>query len=204
MRDPLEIPFIARPHERGPRAIFYTALAVALVAAFAFEFAGHPRVGAATRAIAGSAVLLLVWKLARGPGRRDLPAFSMWGAGLFVLAGLWMLALWPSRPMAGLHVLFIGGFGLLTLAIGTRVVIAHGRHGLAAEPRVLTPVVAGGVGGALALRISAEIAAHHATLLYGWAAAAWVAAWLLWAFAAVPRMARVVPAPTPARPQPRS
>jgi uncharacterized protein involved in response to NO len=193
MRDPLEIPFIARAHERPPRVAFYLLLLAALVGAFVLEAAEHPMAGAWVRALAGSTVLLFVWKLLRGPGRRDLPAFAMWGAGAFVLAGLWTLVFWPSHPMAGLHVTFIGGFGLLTLAIGTRVVIAHGRHGLPAEPRVLTPIVVASVLAALALRVLAEPLASAATALYGWAGAAWVVGWLAWSAGAIPRIVRVFP-----------
>ena len=79
MRDPLEIPLIARPHERGPRLAFYAAVMAALIAAFALEIAGLPSAGAIVRALAGSAILMMVWKLPRGPGRGDLSAYAMWG-----------------------------------------------------------------------------------------------------------------------------
>jgi uncharacterized protein involved in response to NO len=202
MRDPLVIPFIAGPHERAPRVWFYSAVAAALVAAFAFEAAGHPAAGALTRAVAGSAVLLFVWKLLRGPGRRDLSAFAMWGSGIFTLIGLWTVVLLPARPMAGLHILFIGGFGLLTFAIGTRVVVAHGRHGLIAEPRLFGPVAAAFVAAAFCLRLAAEHFGAHAMALYAWAGAAWVLAWLAWAWGGLPRIVRVHPARMPSGPRP--
>jgi uncharacterized protein involved in response to NO len=195
MRDPLAIPFIARAHQRGPRFAFYLLPIAALIGAFLLEASGRAGAGALTRALGGSAMLLFVWKLPRGPGRRDLSAFAMWGAGLFTLAGLWALVFFPAQPMAGLHVLFIGGFGLLTFAIGTRVIVAHGRHGLVAEPRVFGPLAAAGVAGALILRLAAEHFGAHAIALYGWAGAAWVFAWLAWAAGALPRIVRVNAAP---------
>ncbi len=203
VRDPLVIPFIAAPHERPPRFVFYGVVIAALIAAFVLEAAGHPAAGALVRALAGSSILLLVWKLASGPGRRDLSAFAMWGAGVCVLAGLWLLVLLPGRPMAGLHVVFIGGFGLLTFAIGTRVVVAHGRHGLAAEPRVFGPLAAAGVAGAFLVRLAAERFGAHAFLLYGIAGALWSAAWILWGIGALPRIVRVnAPAPRVTLPGP--
>lgn len=202
MRDPLEIPLIARPHERGPRFVFYAAVMVALVAAFALEIAGLALAGALVRALAGTAILLMVWKLPRGPGRGDLSAYAMWGAGVMTLLGLWLLVIWPARPMAGLHVLFIGGYGLLTFAIGTRVVVAHGRHGLTAEPRVFGPLAAAFVAAALLLRIAAEHFGAIALHLYGWAGAAWTLAWIAWAAGALPRIARLNVIPTPNGPGP--
>lgn len=195
MRDPLEIPFIARAHQRGPRLALYAVVAAGLAGAFVLEAAGRSAAGALVRALAGTAMLLLVWKLPRGPGRRDLSALAMWSAGVLTLAGLWLLVFVPARPMAGLHVLFIGGFGLLTFAIGTRVVVAHGRHGLAAEIRVLGPLTVAGVAGALVLRLGAETFGALAMPLYGWAAAAWVFAWLAWLAGAGPRITRVQPPP---------
>lgn len=202
MRDPLEIPLIARPHERGPRLAFYAAVMAALIAAFALEIAGLPSAGAIVRALAGSAILMMVWKLPRGPGRGDLSAYAMWGAGLMTLIGLWLLVLWPARPMAGLHVLFIGGYGLLTFAIGTRVVVAHGKHGLIAEPRVFGPLAVAFVACALLLRIAAESFGAVALILYGWAGAAWTLAWIAWAAGALPRIVRLNVIPGPHGPGP--
>jgi uncharacterized protein involved in response to NO len=202
MRDPLEIPLIARPHERGRRLWFYIPVVAALVAAFVLEWAGRAMAGAMVRALAGSAILLMVWKLPRGPGRRDLSAYAMWSAGILTLIGLWLLVLLPARPMAGLHVLFIGGYGLLTFAIGTRVVVAHGRHGLIAEPRVFGPLAAAFVAGALLLRLSAEYSSGLALILYGWAGAAWTLAWIAWAAGALPRIVRLNSIPTPHGPRP--
>ena len=197
MRDPLEIPLIARPHERGPRFVFYAAVMGGLLAAFALEIAQLPLAGAIVRALAGTAILVMVWKLPRGPGRGDLSAYAMWGAGVMTLLGLWLLVLLPARPMAGLHVLFIGGYGLLTFAIGTRVVVAHGRHGLTAEPQVFGPLAAAFVAGALLLRVAAEHFGGIAIHLYGWAGGAWTLAWIAWAAGALPRIARLNATPTP-------
>jgi len=121
----------------------------------------------------------------------------MWGAGVMTLAGLWLLVALPARPMAGMHVLFIGGFGLLTFAIGTRVVVAHGKHGLAAEPRVFGPVAAAFVVAALLLRLAAERFGGAAIVLYAWTGAAWTLAWAAWAAGALPRIVRLSATPQP-------
>jgi len=197
MRDPLVIPGIARAHERRGRLVFYGTLIAALALAFAAELAGHARAGALVRALAASAIGLMVWKLSRLPGRHDLPAFVLWTSGWLVLAGLWVVALAPAFTLGGLHLVFIGGFGLLTLGIGTRVVVAHGRHPLADEARTLSPWVVTAMGLALVARLAAEWVPARASLLLAASGTLWVAAWLLWASRALPRIRRVVSAPAP-------
>jgi len=113
-------------------------------------------VGAALRASAATVILLLVWKLPRRPGRRELPAWGVWVSGWLILIGLWVAALLPSRAMAGLHLVFIGGFGLLTIGVGTRVVVMHGGHPPAAERLVLGAGVAVALAGALIARVASD------------------------------------------------
>ena len=200
MRDPLVIPGIARAHEWRGRLMLYATLLAAFTLAFVAELAGHPQSGAMLRALAASTLGLLVWKLWRLPGRRDVPAFVLWTSGWLVMAGLWVLALDPAFTIGGLHVVFIGGFGLLTLGIGTRVVVAHGRHPLADEGRTLTPWVVAAIALALLARLAAEWVPAGSTLLLATSGTLWVVGWSLWALAAWPRIRRVAAAPAaPAR-----
>ena len=187
---PLEIPGIAGAHERPGRLALYLTLIAMFALAFAAELLAAPRAGAWLRAAAASVVVLLVWKLWRLPGRRELAAFALWSSGWLVLAGLWTLAIAPGFALAGLHLIFIGGFGLLTLGIGTRVVVAHGRHPLPDERRILTALVAVLVGLALLARLAAEWSPAVATHARATSAVAWMLAWIAWAVRAVPRILR--------------
>lgn len=197
MRDPLVIPGIARAHERRGRRVLYGALIGAFTLAFVAELVGWARAGALLRAAAATVIVLLVWKLWRRPGRRDVPAFALWGSGWLVLAGLWSAAAAPAFALGSLHLVFLGGFALLTLGVGTRVVVAHGRHPIADERRVLDPLVAGTVIAALLARLAAEWAPQHATWLLGASGALWVLGWTRWAIGAVPRIARIAPPAAP-------
>lgn len=195
MRNPLVIPGVAGAHERRGRLAFYAALIATFALAFVAELAGQARAGALLRAAAATTIGLMVWKLWRLPGRRDVPAFVLWTSGWLVMAGLWSVALVPAYAVGGLHLVFIGGFGLITLGIGTRVVVAHGRHPIADEGRVLSPPVVALVAAALAARLAGEwwpAAAVHAFATSG---TAWTLAWLAWAARALPRIATVAPPP---------
>ena len=191
MRDPLVIPGVARAHERRSRLVLYLSLVAVFALAFVAELAGSPRLGSLLRAAAASVLGIWVWKLWRLPGRRDVPAFALWGSGWLVMAGLWAAAAVPSFALGALHVVFIGGFALLTLGIGTRVVVAHGRHPIAEERVTLTPPVVAAMLVALLLRLAAEWLPARAALLLGASGGAWMLGWIVWAWRALPRIARV-------------
>jgi uncharacterized protein involved in response to NO len=189
MRDPLVLPGIAGPHERGNRRRLYGALAALLLFSFGCDALAWPRAGALLRLLVAATLGLLGWKLGRLPGRRALGAWGMWAAGWMVLLGLALAVAFPLHAVAFQHLIFIGGYGLLTLAIGTRVVTGHGRFPIADEGRILSPVVVALVGLALVLRVGAEFAPDARPWL-GVSAALWILAWLAWALGALPRIVR--------------
>jgi hypothetical protein len=189
MREPLAIAGIAKPHQRAPRRILYAAVVAALLAAIVLDAAGRVEAGSLARAVVGSVVLLWVWKLYRRPGRADRLSYSLWSAGWLLFAGLWASVLLPSRPFVGEHIVFIGGFGFLTLGIATRVVVRHGGHPLALESRVIGTAILALLGGALLVRVAAEApdpASGVRAALLAVAAGVWVGGWALWATRAIP------------------
>ena len=181
MRAPLEIPGVAHAHQRGPRRALYLPLIALLISAFVFEAAGHARAGAMVRAAVGVVMGLLVWKSWRPPAQWGIPAYTLWLSGWLMMIGLVTVAIWPLRALAGEHIVFIGGFGLVTLGVATRVVTSHGGHPLAIEPRVLDWPVVLGVAVALGLRVIAEFAGPEMGWLLGASGAAWALAWITWA-----------------------
>lgn len=188
MKSPLEIPGIAAAHEAGRRAALYGVLIAALAIAFVAEEIGQPRAGAFVRAVTATVMVVLVWKLFRPPGRRDASAFAMWTAGWFIVLGLWTVALVPGFTLGGLHLVFIGGFALLTLGIGTRVLVAHGSYPLTDERIVLSPLLVATVLLALVARLAAEADRSRFVPWLAISGAFWVVGWALWAFRAMPRL----------------
>jgi len=197
MRQPLEIPGIARPGERRPRRLLYGALLSLFLAAAVLESFGALAPAAWLRALVGVPVLILVWKVARPLERSDRVSTVLKLAGWCLAAGL-VLALAAPSSLAGDHVLFLGGFGLLIQGIATRVVVAHGPWPRGDESRVLrwdSPTL---ILAAVLVRVVAEIAPAKMPL-YGIAGLLWVVAWTLWGRRALLRIARhPLPAPKPA------
>ncbi len=195
MRDPLVIPGIAKPGQRGPRRALYLPLALLFLAAVLLDALAHVVAAAWLRAIAASVLGSLVWKVTRKPGRRDLLSWTIWSAGWMLLLGLWLAALVPSRAVTGLHFVFLGGFGLLTLGIATRVVVTHGGYPRSDERRVLNLGVVAAVALALTLRVLSDFAPGMATRLYAASGTCWILGWAAWCWNAVPRIARLAGKP---------
>jgi uncharacterized protein involved in response to NO len=190
MREPLVIPGVARPGQRGPRRALYVPLALLLVVAMVVEATGRPGAAAWLRVVPATVLGLLVWKLFRLPGRRDTLSWSIWSAGWFVLLGLWTAAVVPARAILGYHIVFLGGFGLLILGIATRVVVTHGAHPVEQEGRVLRRGVVVTVALALLTRVGAEFAPATVNLHYALSGLLWIVAWLVWGSGALPRIAK--------------
>jgi uncharacterized protein involved in response to NO len=63
---------------------------------------------------------------------------------------LWIVAAVPKYRIDFLHIMFMGTFTLLILAVGTRVVLSHGGHALKEEKKSW-PIRVGLIAGLIAL-----------------------------------------------------
>ncbi len=189
MKDPLHIFGIARAGDRPRRRAFTLTIAALLVLAVNAEFLGRGTLAGWLRALAAVASTQLAWKLWRLPGRRDRLSWTIWTAGWCVALGFVAAALWPAQRVEGWHVAFVGGYALLTLGIGTRVVVSHGGHPMTDEKLVLSALALGAL--ALATLVRAFGPAFdpaHATLQHMLAAALGTLAFGAWLAAAWPRL----------------
>jgi uncharacterized protein involved in response to NO len=188
MAAPVVVPGLSAPPVRSNRVSLYVVLLAALALAFFAEARGRPELGAWLRAAVATVMILGIWKLWRVPRRRDAPAFALWSAGWLVLAGLWVAAAAPAFTLGALHLVFVGGFALLTLGIATRVTVAHGRYPLSDEPRVLSPAILSVLGLTLLVRLAAEWIPSRYVPLLGVSGALWILCWCLWAWNSLPRL----------------
>lgn len=85
------------------------------------------------RALVATIVIGITLEPWRFPRARTTLAWCVWSANLLGILGLWLSALWPAYRIDFLHILFIGCFTLLILAVAMRVVLSHGGHGLEPE-----------------------------------------------------------------------
>ena len=190
VKKPLFIPGIAEPHERPARRRFYLVLGALLLLSFLADAIGVRAAGPWARALVGTVVLALSWKIWRLPGRRTIPAFAMWASGWCIGAGLWLSALLPLHSIAAMHLTLLGGFGALTMGIASRVVVTHGGRAPTEEARLLTLGRAAWLGLSLASRLVAEFDAPRTAFWLALSGLAWIAAWAGWLLAARPHLRR--------------
>jgi uncharacterized protein involved in response to NO len=169
-----------------PSSIILTSILI--VVGFMLELTSWAIFGRILRAVAASAVALVSWKIYRKPKLRGRLTNWLWISCMGLIFGLWLYALVPSLGVHALHLMFIGGFGLMTLVIASRVTLAHGGYDLEIE------LSSGGIrwAGAFVLlasltRVSAPLTPSYIHHL-GYAASAWVVAILIWSSAFVPRI----------------
>lgn len=130
-----------------------------------------------------TSVLLLSAELNRPPQGRGLNRRLIWTAAWMLPLGYFLAGIFDQNYKAGLHVTFIGGFSLLTLAVSAQVTLGHGGFGslLAQSPRRLMAVAAAMLL-ALVARVLMEADAERyffwmgtASTLFLGATAAWIA-----------------------------
>ena len=136
---------------------------------------------AIVRAAVVTAVVVPTLQLWRAPAVRTTLSWTVWIAHWVIVAGVWHVALAPRYRADFLHMLFVGGFSLLILAVATRVTLSHGGKDPTLEQRSW-PLRIGLTLGLIAML--ARIGAPFATASYfehlAFAALLWMAGVLCW------------------------
>ena len=189
------LPVITRaegPSLASPRSAYVFQVAAVLLFIASFFFSSSPRGAYAARLGVVCAVLVVGAKLWTWPTEPGLNRKVSWLAGWCVVLAYGLLTLWPEQRSIGLHVLFIGGFGLLALAVGHHVLKA-----LSGDGAWLRSAARGTWGLLLcfAVSLSARVAMQlDATHYLGWmtaAATAFLAGGVFWLLEAFTRRTRL-------------
>lgn len=176
-------------------AVAYAAAAAGVFVSLVVEAAGWPRAGAGLCGAIALAVLVAsgTWRPPSRPGtNRRLLWIAMWA----IPVGLFGAALFPGVRVEALHVMFVGGFGVLAFSVSTHVTFGHTGQ----EPRQAArawPVAAFGLLFAVAMmfRISAVADPNSYFRSLGIAASVWLLGTMVWAAYVLPAILRSPPAP---------
>lgn len=119
------------------RAAFSFATGLALLVSFWLE-AIHPAMPAPTwlRGIAAIVYLAAMIPFQRQSLPLRTTPLAAQLALLALVAGLIFPLVWPGQRIAGLHVIFLGGFSLITFTVATRVVLGHSGNEALFETRL--------------------------------------------------------------------
>ena len=165
------------------KALLYKIAGLAVLLSLIAEYGFGFRLMAFLRAAVATAVILSTVRPWRLPSVHTTLAWCVWVANWLVILSLWLIAAAPLYRTDFLHVLFIGGFTLLILAIGTRVTLSHGGHNLALE-RASWPLRLGLGTGLVAMlaRVGAPFAPFSYFEHLAFASLFWMAGVLFWGF----------------------
>lgn len=177
------------PAER-PKAFAFAGAGIAILASFILEQAGWTRGAPLARALIVAGALALAAGAHRAPGKPGFHRRLVWISTWLVPAGLVVSALWPDYRVPALHILFIGGFGLMAFGVATHVSLAHlGLESLALGRPMAVVVMAAGFFLALAARLAADASETYFTHL-AWAAGLWICGSLVWLVFLAPHLLR--------------
>jgi uncharacterized protein involved in response to NO len=175
----------------GWKALAYGGAGVSIFVSLALEQLGWVHGGPLLRAAVVTLGLALGGGAWNAPGKPGLHRRLVWLAAWCMPLGLLVSGLWPDYRVPALHILFIGGFGLLAFAVATHVAFAH--LNLEAHARGRPPAVAVlGISFLLALlaRLAADISNSYFDHL-GWAAALWLLGSAVWLTFLGPKLLRL-------------
>ncbi len=188
---PLGLPR-ARGFDRRRAAI--VAQALLLTVSIPLEYLGAPRSALMLRAVTACVALFTtipIWRKSLGGGVLNaLLRLSLWMMVLSPSAA----ALFPESRVELLHVLFIGGFGVLIVVVATRITLTHGNYSLIVERRSKVLVVSAAMlVAAMLLRGTAPMLPAFYVTMLGTAGALWMVGLLVWGYAFVTKAIWVNP-----------
>jgi uncharacterized protein involved in response to NO len=183
------VPPVRRRHS------LYLAAAAVVVGSLIGEYGFGLAILAYGRAVAVTAVLLLTVRPWRRPASPTTLGWCVWTGVWLVIASSWLVAVAPAYRVDVLHVLFMGGFTVLILAVATRVTLSHGGHSLEAERRSW-PLRIGLASGILAMvtRVGATFTPNAFFEHLAAAAVVWIAGLAFWGAALIGIIRRRRPA----------
>ena len=189
---PSEIQVMTTSTYRRKRIQLHLLAGFALFASFWLEGLGFLHIAYAVRAAVVTVELFGSRSLPHPPLVSSLFAWLLWISMWMILAGSWVVLFFMNQRIPILHIVFIGGYALMTFSVGTMVVLSHGGE----APRLQKPlwilwVVAFGIGSALAFRILSSFSAQHYFHLLGVAASCWLFVGVSWLCFVAPKIVKI-------------
>lgn len=166
-------------------------LAGLLAFSFLLDAFGMHQPASLARALSVAWVTLGAWQIHKRPKITGRLSGAIWLAAWALLLGSWIPALFPASGVHGIHLMFIAGFGLMTILVASRVTLAHGGYDLAYERSSRALLWAGLFIVIAALtRITAPLMPSYYLRHLAYAALVWNAGIAVWACVFVPRIFR--------------
>ena len=165
------------------------SLAAALFASYALQSSGEVLVGGVLKIFVITWIGYFGWGLFEKSKTKSRLAIGMKLSGTMVLAGVVMSVIQPGSTVHWMHLTYISGFGLMTLTVASRVILAHGSYDLVYETKSNTLWLSGAlILTAAATRAAAPFTGAGYTMHLVYAAGVWILAMVIWSIVFVKRM----------------
>lgn len=176
------------------RMLWSLAVGAAILGSFVIEAGGWQRAGHLLRLAACAGWLLHEVPFHRAPAQGNALSLALKAALALLFLGILVLSVHPGHRVAWLHLTLVGGFGVITLTVATRVVFGHSgnAHRLDGRNRWFLTAV-GLMLLAMATRISGDFWPKIMVSHYNYGAALWFAGVALWAAVVLPKVLRPDP-----------
>jgi len=183
-------PEAARPPKGWwPKALFAIGVGVAIVVSFLIEVEGWYRVAYALRFVAAATYLARELPLWKSGLRGNAIGWSLRIAVTMIPVGLLSVAVMPDYRVPMLHILLVGGLGLVTIIVATRVIFGHSGNG----PALLAPNrwmwwCSGLILLGMATRISGDFLPLIMASHYNYGALCWAIGIGIWSWKVLPKV----------------
>lgn len=175
--DSLQVPRFSRN-----QFLIHLAVALSILASFFIEYFAFPFFGQVLRAVLVTAEVMFQIKIHRKAQSRKLTAVTLQISLWLLVLGCWAIVIFPVEYAVDvLHLTFVGGFALSTMAVATRVIFSHCGYSHLLQkpyPAFTISIVLMLIG--LLTRIVAVLIPDHYFNHLGYAAMAWVLGLFIW------------------------
>jgi len=141
------------------------------------------------RAVVVTSFAFTYWKIHKLPKERSYLTWGIWASCWCFMLGALLNVFWYDMYAHGLHMILIGGFSLLTVLIATRVTLAHGTDGRAAEKTSrFIPIFATLIVVAMLTRVTAPLFPQTYLNHLNYATLVWAIGFTFWSVFLIPKM----------------
>lgn len=171
------------------RLRWFAVAGLLILLSFVLEAVLWPSGGQSLRALVATFLILGPIQAWRKPKAKGFLPHGLRLSFLFILLGLWGIPLFPEHRVAALHVLFIGGYGLVTLVVATRVILGHsGYEHLFPTRMPFIAVIAVCFMLAMVCRVVSEAFPEHFFALLATGSLLWMGGSVVWACVLLPKL----------------
>jgi uncharacterized protein involved in response to NO len=183
------IPALLGNDQRNFKFKTVLGIAIAFFATFVIEVFVSALIGSMLRNLIILFIAFYIWKIHKLPKRRGFQAWGLWLSCWSIVLGAFGAALVPDHRIHLLHLVFVSGLSMLTLMIGTRVTLSHGKHDMNLEMKskhllatICLFILAGLTRSSAGFMPS--LYEHH----LGYAALVWIAGLVVWGWVFLPKV----------------